>query len=54
MAQLINLKGEIMRIIDKTCDSVRIYHMHKNFKDHIEIIGRREIVELSQDNGLFL
>lgn len=53
-AELVKLKQEIDKIIDTSVDSVRIYHLHKNFKDHIEIIGIHQCIELSQNTGIFI
>lgn len=52
-AQLVEIKHEIERIIDNSCDNVRIYHMGKHWERKIETLGKSE--SYNPDNGtLFL
>ena len=52
MADLIKMQAELQTVINKDCDSVRFYRLGKNFRDHVQILGMREIVELSKDDAL--
>lgn len=54
MANLIQLKSELSRVIEPTIDSVRFYRLGKNYKSQIEVLGIREDIELSQDNSIIL
>lgn len=38
-AQLCVLKGRIKEIIDNSLDSIRIYHLNRNEKRRVEVIG---------------
>ena len=53
-AGLVKLKNILGNIIDPALDSIRIYKLGKMKKADVEIIGKREVVEISTDNGLFL
>ena len=54
MANLVQLKTELSRVIDSSVDSVRFYRLGKNYKNQIEVLGVREEIELSQDNSIIL
>ncbi|MCC8042469.1 MAG: CRISPR-associated endonuclease Cas2 [Oscillospiraceae bacterium] len=45
MAQLTVLTNELEKIIDEKKDSIRIYHLGKNLKEHITVIGRKQLIE---------
>ena len=53
-AGLVKLKNVLGDIIDPSLDSIRKYKLGKMKKADVEIIGKREVVEISSDNGLFL
>ena len=42
-ADYVKLKSDIGRIIDPVQDSVRLYYMGDNYKQHIELIGTQPI-----------
>lgn len=44
-AQKVVLVEKLLRIIDKTKDSLRIYHLGKDYKAHIESYGRKTSYE---------
>lgn len=44
-AQKVVLVEKLLRIIDKTQDSLRIYHLGKAYKAHIESYGRKTSYE---------
>lgn len=45
-SQFISLKQEILRIIDPDEDCLRIYQLGKNFRAHIECLGRKTFYEV--------
>ena len=48
------LKALLTRIFDRNADTIRFYRLGKNYKNQIEVIGKREDIELSQDNSIIL
>lgn len=44
-AQKVVLVEKLLRIIDETQDSLRIYHLGKDYKAHIESYGRKTSYE---------
>ena len=44
-AQKVLLIEKLVRIIDETQDSLRIYHLGKDYKAHIESYGRKTSYE---------
>ena len=44
-AQKVLLIESLVNIIDGTCDSLRIYHLGKDYKAHIESYGRKTSYE---------
>lgn len=48
------LKAELSRLVDRNADTIRFYRLGKNYKNQIEVIGKREDIELSQDNSIIL
>lgn len=50
---LIKLKNELKTIISDN-DSIRIYKMSKNYKNDIEIIGKKETIEISSNNSFII
>ena len=53
-SDLKRLIHELQEIIDTDLDSVRIYRCGKVKKDDVEILGKREAVEISKDDAFFL
>lgn len=45
-SQLINLRHELIQIIDEDKDSLRIYRIGKNYQSKIEHIGSKETINL--------
>lgn len=41
----VNLKQKLVSIIDLKLDSIRIYHLGKNWKNQIEEIGRKTSID---------
>ncbi len=54
MANFVQLKVELSRLVDRNADTIRFYRLGKNYKNQIEVIGKREDIELSQDNSIIL
>lgn len=54
MANFVQLKAELSRLVDRNADTIRFYRLGKNYKNQIEVIGKREDIELSQDNSIIL
>lgn len=54
MANFVQLKAELSRLVDRNDDTIRFYRLGKNYKNQIEVIGKREDIELSQDNSIIL
>ena len=54
MANFVQLKAELSRLVDRNTDTIRFYRLGKNYKNQIEVIGKREDIELSQDNSIIL
>lgn len=50
--QLEEIKQKLLRIIDKECDSVRFYHMGKNWDNKITSIGKSS--KINQEDTLML
>lgn len=51
-AQLEEIKLKISKIIDKECDSIRIYHLGKNWNNKITVIGKQP--KIVQEDTLIL
>lgn len=45
-SQFVSLKQELLRIIDPDEDCLRIYQLGKNFRAHIECLGRKTSYEV--------
>lgn len=54
LPQLETLKYDLNTIIDENTDSVRIYKLGKAYTADLTILGRRQIVEPTQDGILDL
>ena len=54
MANFVQLKAELSRLVDRNTDTIRFYRLGKNYKNQIEVIGKREDIELRQDNSIIL
>lgn len=48
-AQLVVLKSELDRVISQEKDSVRLYRMGKNFRQRVETMGKRPLVEAGSE-----
>ena len=44
-AQLVSLKNELKKAIDMTQDSVRFYRLGNSYKNRIETMGKKPLVE---------
>lgn len=53
-ARLVKLKTELTDIINKDLDSIRLYKIGRFNKNQVELLGIREKIEISFDNGFFL
>lgn len=53
-SKILVLKNSLENIIDRSSDSVRIYKIGKLSNVKIEIIGKREDVEISIDDAFFI
>ena len=54
MARLVKLKSELDGIMDRDLDSIRIYRIGKLNSNQVEVMGKRKMVEISLDAGIFL
>lgn len=50
--QLEEIKQKLNKIIDKECDSIRFYHLGKNWDNKITVIGKSP--KLTQEDALML
>lgn len=50
-AQLMILKSELEKALDPSVDSVRIYKIGRHNKADVEILGRREKIEITVDSS---
>ncbi|MDO4335262.1 MAG: CRISPR-associated endonuclease Cas2 [Bacteroidales bacterium] len=48
-SQLLSLKHQLISIIDKNVDSIRIYHMGNNYHSKIERIGVETAIDIQGD-----
>lgn len=48
-AQLVVLKAELDRVISQEKDSVRLYRMGKNYRQRVETMGKRPLVEAGSE-----
>jgi CRISPR-associated protein Cas2 len=46
-AQWVKLKAELMSIIDPTADSLRFYHLGKNWQSKVEHVGAKAVLDLN-------
>ncbi len=51
-AQLVEIKHELEKIINKDSDNIRIYHMGKNWERKVETLGKSE--SYNPDSGVLL
>ena len=51
MAQWTRLKNDLIKVMDETEDSLRIYYLGNNWKRRVEHIGAKKALDL---NGLLL
>lgn len=47
-AQLVSLKAELARIIDKECDSVRFYRLGNSYQHRIDTMGKSPLVQAGE------
>lgn len=47
------LKNEIQKILDEESDSIRIYHLHKNWSERLEILGNHDTYNPEEDVFVF-
>ena len=52
LAELKKLQMEVKKAIDPEKDSIRFYKLGKSYREHVEIIGAREHIELSKDDAI--
>lgn len=48
-SQLITMQHELESIIDKECDSIRIYRLGKNYMEKIDKIGKETSFDIEGD-----
>ena len=50
-AKLMTLRSELEKVLDPSIDSVRIYKIGKHNKADVEILGKREKIEITADSS---
>lgn len=52
MSQYVYVKNELLKLIDSSEDNLRFYRLGNNYKNQIEILGKKK--EYSQDDLLII
>lgn len=53
LAEMVELKHKLEEIIDVEKDSIRYYHIGKNWQIHVESVGRKTSFDPEQDVFIF-